>query len=73
MSNMKKLNEAERMILEAAKDYLLAYQGNLVGPKEMYMARYKGLRDMAMALGAITQSSLEEIIKQARKETGFAE
>lgn len=70
---MKKLNKAERMILDAAKDYLLAYNGNLVGPKEMYMARYKGLKDMAMALGAITQSDLEEIIKQARKETGFAE
>lgn len=68
---MKKMSEAERMILDAAKDYLLAYNGNLVGPKEMYMARYKGLRDMAMALGATTQSSLEEIIKQARKETGF--
>lgn len=71
---MKKLSEAERMILDAAKDYLPAYQGKLVfEPKEVYMARYKGLRDMAIALGATTQSNLEEIIKQARKETDFAE
>lgn len=71
---MKDMNKAERMILEAAKDYLLSYQGELVfEPKEVYMARYKELRDMAMALGATTQSSLEEIIKQARKETGFTE
>ena len=69
---MKKLSEAERMILDAAKDYLLAYQGKLVfEPKEVYMAHYQGLRVMALALGAITQSDIEEIIKQARKETGF--
>lgn len=71
---MKKLSEAERMISYAAKNYILCYKGELVfAPKEVYMARYEGLRDMALALGATTQSDLEEIIKQARKETNFAE
>lgn len=32
------------------------------------MARYEGLRDMALILGATTQSDLKEIIEQARKE-----
>lgn len=66
---MKKLNEAERMIFDAAKDYLLCDKGEFVfAPKEVYMARYEGLRDMALTLGATTQSDLEEIIEQARKE-----
>lgn len=66
---MKKLNKAERMILGAAKDYLLSYHGKLVfEPKEVYMARYEGLRDMALTIGAITQSDLKEIIEQARTE-----
>ena len=66
---MKKLNEAERTIFDAAKDYLLSYRGKLVfKPKEVYMARYEGLRDMALILGATTQSDLKEIIEQARKE-----
>lgn len=69
---MKNLNEAERMIFGAAKIYLLSSQGKLVfKPKDVYYARYEGLRDMALALGATTQSRLEEIAEMARRETYF--
>ena len=65
---MNEWNEAENRLKEAGKDYLLAYNGTLVGPKEMYMARYRGMKERALLLHATTESRIDELAREVREE-----
>lgn len=65
---MTEWNEAEKLLKGAGKDYLLAYNGTLVGPKEMYMARYRGMKEMALLLHATTESRIDELAREVREE-----